>query len=141
MNLNAMRAAQQEVRAVVENRNICRRERPRTVTVHEGRDQGKHFVSTTCSPLLPRESMEAVTIEGYDIPAKTRIFVNAWLSEGPEVLGGGGSIVPERFLGSEVDYKGRISSCCRLGQGEGMPWPGIRRRGCRDCVGSDASQL
>jgi cytochrome P450 len=35
--------------------------------------------------LVPRESMEDITLEGYIIPAKTRFFVNAWaIGRSPE---------------------------------------------------------
>ena len=29
-------------------------------------------------PMIPRESTESCTINGYEIPARTRLFVNVW---------------------------------------------------------------
>ena len=60
------------------------------------------------APLLPKECQEKCEINGYEIPAKTRIMVNAWAigrdprywTEEPE------SFIPERFLDSWVEYKG-----------------------------------
>ena len=57
--------------------------------------------------LVPRETMEDVRIEGYDIPAKTRVFVNVWgIGRDPESWKDPESFEPERFLGSGVDYGG-----------------------------------
>lgn len=75
--------------------------------------------------LVPRETIAPCTIiGGYEIPAKTRVFVNAkaiamdpniWHTIDPNVF------EPERFLGSSIDYKGHDF--------ELIPF-GVGRRGC-----------
>ncbi|KAG0487643.1 hypothetical protein HPP92_009738 [Vanilla planifolia] len=130
MNPKAMRAAQQEVRAVVGNRASVAESDLGQLPYMKAVIKETLRLHPPVPVLVPRESMKAVTIEGYDIPVKTRIFVNVWaIGRDPELWEEAEAFVPERFLGSEVDYKGRISSCCLLGQGGGdaRAWPSASR--------------
>nr|AXF35974.1 ibogamine 10-hydroxylase [Tabernanthe iboga] len=60
------------------------------------------------APLLaPRECREQCEINGYTIPAKARVFVNAWaIGRDPMYWNEPEKFIPERFLGSEIDYQG-----------------------------------
>jgi cytochrome P450 len=54
---------------------------------------------TTTPLLLPRQSMSATKAFGYDIPAKTRLFVNAWaIGRDPSLWEKPLDFTPERFL-------------------------------------------
>ncbi|XP_042051188.1 cytochrome P450 71AP13-like [Salvia splendens] len=68
--------------------------------------------------LVPRESMAQITINGHTIPAKTRIFINAWAIgrdvkywENPEEFD------PNRFLNSDIDFRGQHFELIPFGAG------------------------
>ncbi|MBA0759367.1 hypothetical protein Gotri_022266 [Gossypium trilobum] len=57
--------------------------------------------------LLPRESRERCEINGYEIPAKTKVIVNAWaIGRDSNYWNEAERFYPERFIDSSVDYKG-----------------------------------
>ncbi|KAE8652614.1 cytochrome P450 71A1-like [Cucumis sativus] len=122
---NAMKRAQSEIRRVVgDRRNVTDSdvlEMPylKAVVKEVLRLHPPVPVST------PRETIEDVRIEGYDIPAKTRVFVNVWaIGRDPESWKDPETFEPERFLESEVDYKGLNFEFIPFGAGRRI-CPGI----------------
>ncbi|XP_026400228.1 cytochrome P450 71A9-like [Papaver somniferum] len=72
--------------------------------------------------LVPRETREKCTINGYDIPIKTSVLINAKaISTDPEYWRNPYEFYPERFLNSNIDYKGQDFELLPFGGG---------RRGC-----------
>ncbi|CAO2186563.1 unnamed protein product [Urochloa humidicola] len=79
--------------------------------------------------LLPRISMENCNVNGYTIPAGTRVIVNAWaLGRDPKSWEKADEFMPERFISSgnssSVDYKGRDFKFLPFGAGRRI-CPGI----------------
>lgn len=68
--------------------------------------------------LLPHESMEDLTVNGFYIPKSTRIIVNAWaIGRDPTAWTDPEKFYPERFDGSNVDVRGRDFQLIPFGSG------------------------
>lgn len=71
--------------------------------------------------LVPRQTREDVTINGYDIPAGTRVLVNVWtIGHDPAVWENPDEFRPERFLEKSIDVKGHDFELLPFGSGRRM---------------------
>ncbi|XP_021758643.1 cytochrome P450 83B1-like [Chenopodium quinoa] len=58
--------------------------------------------------LVPHETVEKSVIEGYDILPNTMVIINAWvIGRDPKCWKDSKIFMPERFIGSSVELKGR----------------------------------
>ncbi|KAH6803986.1 hypothetical protein C2S51_032233 [Perilla frutescens var. frutescens] len=106
-NPSVMEKAQNEVRKVFDGKNKI---------VNECFFDELHYLKLVIketlrlhppAPLLvPRESREQCEINGYVIPSKTRVMVNAWaIGRDPKYWDEAERFKPERFLRKPVDFK------------------------------------
>ena len=73
--------------------------------------------------LVPRESMDDCILDGYEIPAKSRLLINTYaIGRDPESWENPLDYNPERFVGGDIgDFKGQDTRFLPFGGG---------RRGC-----------
>ncbi|XP_077228718.1 cytochrome P450 71AU50-like [Tasmannia lanceolata] len=72
--------------------------------------------------LIPHESMEDCVVNGFHIPKKYRVMINATaIGRDPDAWPNAEQFLPERFIGSNIDLRGRDFQLIPFGSG---------RRGC-----------
>ncbi|WJX13948.1 hypothetical protein P8452_04282 [Trifolium repens] len=67
--------------------------------------------------LLPRKARVDVEISGYTIPKGAQVLINEWAIGRTEIWDDAHLFLPERFLGSEIDVKGRHFKLTPFGSG------------------------
>ncbi|XP_023543453.1 cytochrome P450 CYP736A12-like [Cucurbita pepo subsp. pepo] len=73
-------------------------------------------------PLIPRESIQDCMVNGYHIPNKSRLVINAWaIGRDARTWLDPDEFIPERFVDEQVDMKGKDFKLIPFGYG---------RRGC-----------
>ncbi|KAL4584209.1 hypothetical protein LXL04_008801 [Taraxacum kok-saghyz] len=75
--------------------------------------------------LIPRETAKETTLHGYKIKPRTLVFVNAMaIGRDPESWENAEEFSPERFLGSNIDFRGNDFELIPFGAGRRI-CPGI----------------
>ncbi|XP_004501854.1 cytochrome P450 71AP13-like [Cicer arietinum] len=122
MNPHVMEKAQKEVRSVLGERRVVAESDLHQLQYMRAVIKEIFRLHPAVPVLVPRESMEDITLDGYIVPAKTRFFVNAWaIGRNAESWEDPNAFKPERFLDSNIDYRGQDFELIPFGAG---------RRGC-----------
>ncbi|RZC91786.1 hypothetical protein C5167_027857 [Papaver somniferum] len=75
--------------------------------------------------LTPRETAKSTQLAGYDIPAKTKVFINMWaIHRDSNVWDDAEEFRPERFINSQIDFNGQDFEYLPFGSGR-RRCPGI----------------
>lgn len=117
-NPKVLKKAQTEVREVLNIKGL----------VHENDYSGLKYLKLVIKEalrlhpifplLLPRECRESCEIDGYLIPVKTKVIVNAWaLGRDPEYWHEADSFIPERFENNGIDFSGNSLEYLPFGAG------------------------
>ncbi|XP_076958371.1 6,7,8-trihydroxycoumarin synthase-like [Bidens hawaiensis] len=125
-NPNVMKKAQEEVRNVIGKKGkIDEDDLPKLTYLKAVMKETMRLYPP--SPLLvPRETMKDAILHGYKIKQKTIVYVNAFaVGRDPEFWENPEDFFPERFLVSDIDFKGNDLGLIPFGAGRricpGMP--------------------
>lgn len=118
MNPRVKEKAQAEVRSIVGERRVVQQSDLPQLHYMKALIKEVFRLHPAVPVSVPRESIEDITIDGHDIPAKTRIYVNVWaIGRDPKIWDNPETFAPERFMGSNIDFKGRDFELIPFGAG------------------------
>lgn len=86
----------------------------------------KHYAYIPPAPmLLPRKAVRVSTLMGYSVPKNTQLLVNNWaIGRDKDIWENALLFKPERFLNSNISYKGQNYELLPFGDGRRM-CPGL----------------
>ncbi|KAH9784294.1 cytochrome P450 83B1 [Citrus sinensis] len=118
-NPRAMKKVQQEIRSLIGgNKGFVNEDDVQELHYLKAVVKETMRLQPTVPLLVPRETIEKCVIDGYEIPAKTLVFVNAWaIGRDPEAWENPEEFYPERFVDSFIDFKGQHFELIPFGAG------------------------
>ncbi|XP_018678388.2 cytochrome P450 71A1-like [Musa acuminata AAA Group] len=124
-NPRAMKKLQDEVRQVADGKPMVVEEDVNQMTYLKAVIKEVLRLHAPVPILVPRETMSSFSLQGYHVPAKTRVIVNAWaIARDPKSWEAPEEFKPERFMDNAVDYRGNDFLFIPFGAGRRM-CPGI----------------
>ncbi|MCD7472198.1 hypothetical protein HAX54_013206 [Datura stramonium] len=121
-NPEAMSKVQEEIRKSIGSKGIVREDDIQNMLYFKAVIKETFRLYPPVPLLVPRESMKKSILDGYEIQPGTIIHVNSWsIARDPEIWENPEEFIPERFLNSDIDFKGQDYELIPFGAG---------RRGC-----------
>ncbi|XP_049370052.1 6,7,8-trihydroxycoumarin synthase-like [Solanum verrucosum] len=121
-NPKAMKKVQDEIRKSIGNKGIVNEDDIQNMPYFKAVIKEAFRLYPPVPLLVPRETMKKSTLEGYEIQPGTIVQVNAWaIARDSEIWENSKEFIPERFLNSDIDFKGQDFEFIPFGAG---------RRGC-----------
>lgn len=118
-NPDVMEKVQQELRNAIQNKGYVEEDDLSNLEYFKAVVKETFRLHPPGPILIPRESLEKNTIEGYDILPNTIISLNLWaIGRDPEFWDDPDSYKPERFLGSSVNFLGHDFQFIPFGSGK-----------------------
>ncbi|MFQ6639478.1 hypothetical protein Gotur_014539, partial [Gossypium turneri] len=124
--LKCLKKTQAQVRDLIGKKGFVNEDDVQGLTYLKAVIKETFRLQPTAPLLVLRETLGKCNIGGYNVPAKTLVFVNSWAIgknletwENPEVFS------PERFIGCSIDYKGLHYELVPFGAGRRI-CPGMR---------------
>lgn len=126
MHQSILKKAQEEVRRVFGSKGYVDEEDFKDLKYFEAVIKETLRIHPPAPLLIPRENSERCEINGYEIPPKTKVIVNAWaINRDPRYWEDAECFKPERFLvESSPDFRGTNFEFIPFGAGRRM-CPGI----------------
>ncbi|KAF3635041.1 Cytochrome 83B1 [Capsicum annuum] len=120
-----MKKVQEEIRKSIGNKGIVNEDDVQNMPYLKAVIKEAFRLYPPIPILLPRETMHKSILEGYEIQPKTIIYVNSWaIARDPETWENPEEFIPERFLNSNIDFKGQDFQLLPFGAGRRI-CPGI----------------
>ncbi|MBA0870306.1 hypothetical protein Goshw_010670 [Gossypium schwendimanii] len=106
-NPGCLKKAQEEVRDLIGKKGFLNEDDVQALTYLKAVVKETFRLQPAVPLLLPRETLRKCCTGGYQVPANTLVYVNAWaIGRDPEAWRNPEEFCPERFIGSSIDYKG-----------------------------------
>ncbi|XP_057729814.1 cytochrome P450 71A1-like isoform X2 [Arachis stenosperma] len=121
-NPKAMKKAQEEVRRIVGRKSKVEENDVNQMNYLNCVIKESLRLHPPVPLLVPRQTTSSVKVQSFNIPPKTRVFINAWaIQRDPKLWEKAEEFIPERFENNQVDIKGLDFQLIPFGVG---------RRGC-----------
>ncbi|XP_024952888.2 cytochrome P450 71B36-like isoform X2 [Citrus sinensis] len=125
-NCRVMKKVQEEIRSLIRNKDFVDEDDVEKLSYLRAVVKETLRMQPVAPLLIPRETTEKCKIDRYEIPQKTRVFVNAWaIGRDPETWENPNEFYPERFIDSPIDFKGQHFELIPFGAGRRI-CPGIQ---------------
>ena len=117
-NPRVMKKAQEEVRNLIQKKGFVDEDDVQKLPYLKAIVKETMRMQPASPLLVPRETIEKCGIDGFEIPPKTLVFVNAWaIGRDPEFWENPEEFSPERFIGSSIDFRGQDFQLIPFGAG------------------------